>query len=1324
MYQRRFGRSASTPLGRSNIATTRELNEQDVKIAIICALPLEAEAIDTLFDHHSDELVNTCGLSSSDPNSYTFGHMGLYRVVLVHMPSMGKVAAANVSANLNISFPGIQLAFVVGICGGVPSASNDEMILGDVVVSSGVVEYDFGRHYDDGLHTKREIHNPQQALSSRLAKIQMSRIRGSLELKMSSHLDRVTRKIQGSNYPGAKEDRLFLPTYRHKHRGHDARCSCTASDTDSGITCGRACLENCRLTGCDGTLVHRKRLSVDNPKPMIHFGLIASASIVMKSGVIRDKIARDLNVVAFEMEGCGVWANLPTLVVKGVSDYADSHKSKSWQRYAAATAAATARTLIDHWGSIWTTEAIAMPQPVLSHSDMVDASVGPDPGQQDHFILPFSRNSGFVGRSEQLNMLEDMFVSRKFSSRAAVFGLGGIGKSSLALEFLYRTRSQNPKLSVFWITCATPDAFEESYRKVAQAILTHDTGHQEEDLKSRVKTCLSAKDASDWLMVFDNADDLDTWSVTKGSRVRLADFVPSHARGFALLTTRNRQVAARFAQRDMIELSEMDEAMAETLLRSSLGRSLPSDDSSVLKLMKLLYGLPLAVVQAAAYMTYNDFSPAQYVTLLEESEESLIETLSEDYEDNGRYRDQKNPVLSTWLLSFEWIRKHQPQAEEYLSFLSYMESSPIPSSLLPPPQSQRQFLKAISCLKGFSFVREELDGSLHLHPLVQLATRNWLESRQQAFDIHKLVISRLSAVYPSPSDEDRGLWPIYLPHALKALRLCEENAEQDALQPLLQRVAQCLLDVDNYADGEPILIRAIDITIRLFGPDHEKTLDIWSDLAVIHRDQSRLKKAEELEKSLLNTSLHVLGPEHPGTLTRKHRLALIYWSQDRWTEAQELDREVLRMRKAILGPSHPDTLSSQRGLASTYFLQNRWNEAEDLQVELLEASRKLLGPEHLQTTFYQNDLACTWAHQGRYTEAEELQVKCFATLSRVLGQNHVSTLMIQEHLALTYQRQCRWKEAEDFQRRHLAVCLEVLGCDHSGTLRSQVRLASILIDRGQWSAALEILTECVQTCLRVLGPEHTDTLSSQGYLAATYRRLGRYSEAAELQRGVIGAFTAIMGPGCANALRYQRNLAFTMSESGMWTQAEELLLSSIKELVELFGPESSEVLISQICLASTYRRQQRWSEEEKLLTKVLEVRKRIPGPLIDTLVNQAMLASNHRNQGRLDEAEALGIQVLEKRKKIIPDHPYTLTSQSDLGATYRLQGRLEEAAELGEEAVNKLDQALGGYHPDTMEAKTSLAATLCALAEKMTPVDKSESDGTSGTSRVSCLPLF
>ncbi|KAL7950105.1 hypothetical protein V8C42DRAFT_309501 [Trichoderma barbatum] len=341
----------------TSVESSRPSSRGGFQIALICALRVEFDAVEALFDNYYEQDFSY-GKATGDPNAYTTGKICGHDVVLAFMPGMGKVNSASVAAGFRASFPAIKLGIVVGICGGVPLGTDDEkeVILGDVIVSTALVQFDFGRQYTNKAVRRDTLQDnlgrPNAEIRAFLAKLSGSRGRKTLRGRTSFHLGELCEKdgFQKFSYP-TENDKLYKPTYRHKHQDPDACHICANCKSPDDDVCDAALEASCEELSCqDSELMSRARVAKEDArKPMIHFGVIVCGDSVMKSGYHRDEIASREKAIAFEMEGAGVWESFPTVVIKSVCDYADSHKNKKWQRYAAATAAACMKAFLGQW---------------------------------------------------------------------------------------------------------------------------------------------------------------------------------------------------------------------------------------------------------------------------------------------------------------------------------------------------------------------------------------------------------------------------------------------------------------------------------------------------------------------------------------------------------------------------------------------------------------------------------------------------------------------------------------------------------------------------------------------------------------------------------------------------------------------------------------------------------------------------------------------------------------------------------------------------------------------------------------------------------------
>ena len=264
-----------------------------------------------------------------DHNNYSLGEIGGHNIVITVLPEIGNNAAATVATQLLNDFPSVRFGLLVGIGGGVPDEEDggDDIRLGDVVVSKstdtfgGVVQYDMGKHTADGFKRMGTLNKPPAILRSTVQMLlaRHERERSCIPQYLADMVDKFPNMKEKYTHPGKVQDQLFKSAYNHA----------------GGHTC----------SGCDvAKIVQRPDRAFSSP--FIHYGTIGSANRVLKDGSERDHLKRDMKILCVEMEAAGLMDSFPCLVIRGICDYADSHRNKKWQPYAAATAAAYMKELL------------------------------------------------------------------------------------------------------------------------------------------------------------------------------------------------------------------------------------------------------------------------------------------------------------------------------------------------------------------------------------------------------------------------------------------------------------------------------------------------------------------------------------------------------------------------------------------------------------------------------------------------------------------------------------------------------------------------------------------------------------------------------------------------------------------------------------------------------------------------------------------------------------------------------------------------------------------------------------------------------------------
>ena len=277
-------------------------------------------------------------------------------------------------------------------------------------------------------------------------------------------------------------------------------------------------------------------------------------------------------------------------------------------------------------------------------------------------------------------------------------GLGGVGKTQVALHLVYTVKERWPEYSIFWVPAVSGENFEQAYRAIVTTCsIVLDPA--EEDPKESVQRYLSSNSVGKWLLIIDNSDDEEVLFGTSGGFKGVADYLPQSKNGSTLFTTRHRAMAVSLAGSEVVELQQMDYEEARSFLRQSLTqKELLDNQRIVTELWKELTYLPLAIAQAAAYLNAMQISVQAYLSLLRNTEEDTISLLSREFRNETRYQGSglmKNAVARTWLVSFNHIRRSDPVAADLLSFISCIEHKAIPRRMLPEVEPAERIVYAL-----------------------------------------------------------------------------------------------------------------------------------------------------------------------------------------------------------------------------------------------------------------------------------------------------------------------------------------------------------------------------------------------------------------------------------------------------------------------------------------------------------------------------------------------------------------------------------------------------------------------------------------------------
>jgi tetratricopeptide (TPR) repeat protein len=710
--------------------------------------------------------------------------------------------------------------------------------------------------------------------------------------------------------------------------------------------------------------------------------------------------------------------------------------------------------------------------------------------------VPFSKNDLFVGRDDILERLQGLLF-KEGCRKAALVGLGGVGKTQIALQLAYWIKEKKQDCSVFWVPALSRASFEQACMQIIETcgLLTADGDNAIES----VRKYLSSRRAGKWLLVVDNADDAQTVMGLAGTENGIYRSLPQSNEGRILFTTRYQKLALSVAGRNILGVPAMSRDEARSYLKEALIPEISLSDELVTnRLLALLTHLPLAITQAAAYINENQIPLTEYVQLFENTDRDRIELLSAEFQDDTRYEQSQDPVATTWFISFNQIRKADELASRILVFLAYIEPKAVPQSMLPEGESRQQLIRAIGMLCGYGFLyRRESSEVFDMHSLVHLTTRSWIVENDSWKKQREATIARLKEVFPTDDWKNRDLWRQYLPHAIKLLSTPEDDWSEE-LRELGYWVGRCLHIDGRVAEAVELLEHVVAVEETTLAENHPSRLASQHALAIAYQANGQVAEAVELLKHVVAVKETTLTENHPDRLASQHALAIAYQANGQVTEAIELLKHVVAVRETTLTENHPDRLASQHALAIAYQANGQVAEAVELLKHVVAVRETTLAENHPSRLTSQHALAGAYQANGQVTEAVELLKHVVAVRETTLAENHPSRLTSQHALAGAYEANGQVAEAVELLKHVVAVKETTLAENHPSRLASQHGLARAYQANGQISEAVELLEYVVARKRRTMSPTHPSRLVSEEVLQYCYAALYGSTDLASL----------------------------------------------------------------------------------------------------------------------------------------------------------------------------------------------------------------------------------
>ena len=681
-----------------------------------------------------------------------------------------------------------------------------------------------------------------------------------------------------------------------------------------------------------------------------------------------------------------------------------------------------------------------------------------------------ARNAAFTGREGLLRQVRDALGSGDRVAVQALRGMGGVGKTQIAIEYAHRHAADYE--IVWWLNAEKATLLGEQFAALGAALDCGQAGMQLPLMRQAVHNELRQRGS--WLLVFDNAVDPED----------ITDWLPGGV-GHVLITSRTRtwrQVAVP------VDVSVLPRAESVTLLQDWVD-GLQGTEARLIA--EAVGDLPLALAQAAGFIADTGMPVAEYLSLLDERTPEVL--------DQGRPPSYPLPLAAVTEIAYDLLRDQDPAAADLAAICAYLAPEPIPPdwftvaaselpALLRESAADRLAWRQLLARMAYSaLARVDPDG-LVMHRLTQAILRGHLPPEEAAVfrGLAETVI-----VANEPDDPDLpSTWPAWarvMPHLLALGSAASDSRD---LREVTMSLAWYLASRGDAPAARDLAERLYERWRDSLGPDDQFTLGAESCLAEALRGMGLYAQACDLDGDSLSRRRRLYGDDDPGTLRSANNLAADLNLLGEFGAARELDEDILARRRRILGEGHLDTLGSAGNLALDLHGLGEFEAARGLHEDALVRQREALGEDHLSTLRFAHNLADDLRGLGEFGAARELDEDTLARRHRVLGEDHPNTLNSAHNLAEDLRGLGEFGAARELDEDTLARRRRVHGEDHPNTLSSANNLAADLYELGEHQAARELDEDTLARRRRVHGEDHPETQRSLRNLAADLRALG------------------------------------------------------------------------------------------------------------------------------------------------------------------------------------------------------------------------------------------
>ncbi len=764
--------------------------------------------------------------------------------------------------------------------------------------------------------------------------------------------------------------------------------------------------------------------------------------------------------------------------------------------------------------------------------------------------LPFhSLRQLFKGRGLAMAQLRDALAQDHEGIATgvvakAVHGLGGVGKTRLAIEYAWRHAADYSVL--LFVPAETPEKLDAGLAALADREVLDLPQRKAREDEVKIPAVLAWLERHPaWLMILDNVDD-------KAALKAVAKLLPRLRGGHVLITGRISNFPAGIGKLDLDEL-DIDDSAAFLMARTNAGRRRADDDDARARdLANELGGLPLGLEQAAAFVDIQRIGFGDYLALWRERRAEVLVWFDKDI--MGYNRDVG--LAATWKVSVDRLTR---DGRCLLERLAFFDEAPIPETFvnvaIPEGTAEFKPRAALADLFAYSLVscvpveRAETGASFMVHRLVQDFTRRELDETRRKTALRG-ALEWVNVGFADDPQDVRN-WPVLdpmAPHVLAVLRECDKASIAEPTTRLMAKLGILLYRKSRWREAEPLYRRALAMDEASYGADHPQVATDLNNLALLLNTTNRLAEAEPMFRRALAINEARYGANHHYVAPHLNSLAGLLRDTDRRLEAEPLFRRALAIDEARYGPNHPNVANRLNNLALLLSETNQLPEAEPLVRRALAIDEATYGSNHPTVGTHVSNLAGLLSATGRFPEAELLYRRALAIKEASYEADHPEVAIALNNLALLLGTTNGRAEAELLYRRALAIDEANYGLDHPKVATRLSNLALLLCDTKRQEVAEPLFQRALEIDEASYGPDHLCVANRLNNLAGLLNDTNRREQAEPLLRRALAIEEASCGPNHPNVAINLNNLAMLLNDTDRWGQAEPLFRGALEIL--------------------------------------------------------------------------------------------------------------------------------------------------------------------------------